>query len=341
MSTELLQVSWFLLIGVMVVVYTILDGFDLGIGIWYLFTKNEKVRNAMFAAIGPFWDGNEVWLLTAGASIFAAFPPVYATVFSGFYMALMLVLFALIFRAVSIEFWSHTGDNRGKTGWGIAFALGSLLPSLLYGVAIGNILHGIAVDVSGEYIGGFVALLNPYALLIGVLNLVMIAGQGAAWFALKTESELAVLGRKWAQMAFGAYLPLALAVIVITALTQKHLLANYLAVPVLWVLPLLTLVAIVLAIVNSLAQKDLAAFISSSASIALILLTAVSGLFPAMVPSTINPAYTLTIMNSSSTPTTLGLMLGMAAVGLPIVAIYTAWVYKFFSGKVNPEGKYY
>lgn len=336
-----LQVSWYLLVGIMVVVYTILDGFDLGIGIWYLFTKNEKVRNAMFSAIGPFWDGNEVWLLAAGASLFAAFPAAYATIFSGFYLALMLVLFALIFRAVSIEFWNHAEHRAGKVGWGMVFALGSLLPALLYGVAFGNVLNGIALNSQGEYIGSFFDLLNPYSLLLGVVNLVMLAGHGASYFAVKTEGDIAANARRWAKWSFTLYLPLAAAAIIISAFTKPHLLRNYLDFPVLWALPVLTLGAILLARINIGKGRDRQAFIASAASIALLLLTAVSGLIPAILPASNNPAYTLTLMNASSSPLTLAVMLYIAAFGLPIVTGYTIWVYQFFRGKVSAGGNYY
>ncbi|HOF87034.1 MAG TPA: cytochrome d ubiquinol oxidase subunit II, partial [Armatimonadota bacterium] len=275
-----LEISWYLLIGVMLVVYSILDGFDLGVGIWYPFAKDERTRGAMFNAIGPFWDGNEVWLLGAGACLFAAFPPAYATIFSGFYLALMLVLFALIVRAVSIEFRSHAETPIARRGWGMGFALGSLLPALLFGVALGNLLRGIPLNAHGDFLGSFFSLLNVYALFIGAVSLVMLAAHGALYFTMKTADELAERGRAWARAALAAYLPLAVTAIIVSAATQPHLLANYLRLPLLWALPALTIAAILFAIAANRAGRDTAAFLASSASIALLLLTAVAGLFP-------------------------------------------------------------
>jgi cytochrome d ubiquinol oxidase subunit II len=340
MNPIALQVAWFGIIAVMVVAYTVLDGYDLGIGVWFPLAKSEKVRNAMIASIGPFWDGNEVWIITAGASIFAAFPPVYATVFSGFYLALMLVLFALIFRAVGIDFWAHAETAQAKKGWGTAFALGSLLPSILYGVAFGNVLRGLPLNADGDFLGNFFTLLNPWSLLVGVLNLALLAGHGALWFALKTDGDLQDLGRRWAKIGLTALFPLVLLTVVTGPFAAPHLVQNYLRFPVLWALPLLTLGAIGAATVLNDRRKPLPAFIASAAAIAFVLLTAVTGLFPRMVPATNNAAYSLTAFNASSTPHTLSVMLVVAAIGLPLVAIYTVWVYRLFSGKVSPEGKY-
>jgi len=175
-----LQVAWYFLIGLFLLVYAILDGFDLGVGFWYLFAKKEDHRRLLLNAIGPVWDGNEVWLLTGGAAIFAAFPQIYATVFSGFYLALMLVIFGLIFRAVSIEF-RDKGESPGwRNFWGAAFGIGSILAALLFGVAVGNILRGLPLDEHGNFTGTFFTLLNPYALLIGLLGFVMFATHGAS-----------------------------------------------------------------------------------------------------------------------------------------------------------------
>ena len=195
MTREVLGIIWFALVGVLFAGYAVFDGFDLGIGTLYPFLgKSEEDKAVMRASIGPVWDGNEVWLLTAGGALFAAFPAVYATVFSGFYLALMLVLFALIFRAVSFEFHAH--DEAWGTVWDWAFFGGSALPSLLFGVAVGNIVLGVPLAVDGEFAGNFFTLLgiwngfNPFTLVIGVLGLSMILVQGASWLALKSEGDL-------------------------------------------------------------------------------------------------------------------------------------------------------
>ena len=206
MST--LQVIWFLLIGILLAGYAILDGFDLGVGFWHLFGKKDEERRIFIRSIGPVWDGNEVWLLTAGGALFAAFPPVNASVFSGFYLALVLVLLGLIFRVVSIEFRNQLEDPSWRRRWDLAFSLGSALPALLFGVALGNLVRGLLLDESGDYIGGFFALLNPYSLLVGVTGVAMFATHGALYLALKTEGELQVRARGWASRAWIAYLVL-------------------------------------------------------------------------------------------------------------------------------------
>ena len=185
-----LQAIWFLLVGVLIIGYAILDGFDLGVGVLHLFLKNEQERRLSLNAIGPVWDGNEVWLLTGGGALFAAFPVVYATVFSGFYLALMLLLVALIFRAVSMEFRGKVDSPAWKKVWDWAFGIGSLLPAVLFGVAFGNILRGLPINEQGAFTGSFFGLLNPYAILIGVLSLCVFIMHGAIYLALKTEGEL-------------------------------------------------------------------------------------------------------------------------------------------------------
>ncbi len=201
-----LQTIWFLLIGVLLVGYAILDGFDLGVGMLHLFVaKTDHERRIVANAVGPVWDGNEVWLLTGGGAIFAAFPGVYATVFSGFYLALMLVLAALIFRAVSLEFRSKEASPRWRASWDWAFALGSALPALLFGVAIGNILRGLPLNAEGDFTGTFLSLLNPFALLVGLLSTAMFLMQGGAWLLLKTEGEVAARARRAALGAWTAF----------------------------------------------------------------------------------------------------------------------------------------
>lgn len=184
-----LQVIWFILIGVLLLGYTILDGYDLGAGFWYLFTKKEAHKKAIINAIGPFWDGNEVWILTGGGAIFAAFPDVYATVFSGFYLALMLVLLALIFRAVPIEYRNQHDNPQWKKWWDLGFGLGSALPALLFGVALGNVVNGLPLDELINFTGNFFTLLNPYPLLFGLTGFAMFLTHGALYIQLKTDGE--------------------------------------------------------------------------------------------------------------------------------------------------------
>ena len=181
---------WALILGVAVFMYVLLDGFDLGVGILHLFARGDLERRILMNSIGPLWDGNEVWLVTFGGALFAAFPDAYATAFSGFYLPFMVLLFALIFRAVSFEFRNKVRSPAWVRAWDWAFGLGSLLPAVLYGVAVGNILRGVPLDARGEYAGSFFTLLNPYALLIGILSLTLFVMHGAVYLTLKTDGEL-------------------------------------------------------------------------------------------------------------------------------------------------------
>ena len=327
-----LQIVWLLLIGILLIGYAILDGFDLGIGIWHLFAKKPEERKAHIRAIEPFWDGNEVWLLTGGGALFAAFPAVYATVFSGFYLAFMLVLLGLIFRAVAIEYRNQVGDPRWVRMWDWAFSLGSILPALLYGVAMGNLLRGIALNANGDYTAGFFALLNPYALVCGLFGVAMFAVHGALYLALKVEGDAGSRARGWAAKAWWAYAALFAAVAVWTLSSHLHG----------WKLPpILLTVAAAVAIfaTRAFSRKgdDLKAFLASSVGIALIMLAAVASLFPNLVPASNDPSLSLTIFNASSSLRTLAVMLVIALIGMPAVVGYTVFIHRVFRGKVEVQ----
>lgn len=330
-----LESTWFLLIGVLLTGYAILDGFDLGVGFWHLFTKKDKDRRTLLNAIGPVWDGNEVWLLTGGGAIFAAFPHVYATVFSGMYLALMLVLLALIFRAVSLEFRSKEESPGWRASWDVAFSLGSILPALLFGVAVGNILRGMPLDESMNFTGDFFTLLNPYALVIGLVGLAMFAMHGALYLVLKTEGDLADRARIWGRKAWGIFLILFIVGNVLTFTMQSQLLKNYNETPALWALyPLALLLIVMTGVFNRKGADGKAFFFSCLSIFSLITLCAVA-IFPNLVPALNNPELSLTITNASSSALTLKTMLILALIGMPIVIGYTIWVYRIFSGKVK------
>lgn len=330
-----LQVIWFVLIGVLLAGYAILDGFDLGVGFWHLFTKKEAERRTLLNAIGPVWDGNEVWLLTGGAAIFAAFPHVYATVFSGMYLALILVLLALIFRAVSVEFRSKEPSRRWRNSWDVAFALGSVIPALLFGVALGNIMRGLPLNLDWTFTGTFYTLLNPYALLIGLVGFAMIITHGALYIALKTEGGLAAQAEKWAQGSWWVYVLLFLVGTLVTALTQPHLLENYFRFPLLWLLPIAVLIVIVLTGVFNRLKQPRKAFASSALSIAGCMSLVGVSLFPRIVPALGRPALSLTVANASSSELTLLAMLILALIGMPVVIGYTIWAYRTLGGKAE------
>jgi cytochrome d ubiquinol oxidase subunit II len=330
-----LNTAWYLLIGVLLVGYAVLDGFDLGVGVWSLFVRSEEERRVYFHAIGPVWDGNEVWLLTAGGALFAAFPMVYATVFSGFYLPFMLLVVALIFRAVAIEFYGQIEAPGWRRIWGWAFGVGSLVPSILFGVAFGNILRGIPMDARHDFAGSFWALLNPYALLLGLLSLAMFLMHGAAYMTLKTGGSLrdqmhqrAIAG--WVAVAV-LYVPATLFTVIVSPFLFQGLAANrlfYLALA-----PLIIAIPCVPAALN--ARKYGWAFVASAVTMASMIAMAGVSLYPRLAPCRTDPLLSLTIYNAVSTPRTLTVMLVIALIGMPIVLAYTAFVYWVFRGKVS------
>jgi cytochrome d ubiquinol oxidase subunit II len=336
-----LQVIWFLLIGFLLTGYALLDGFDLGVGFWHLFAKGDKNRRRMLNAIGPVWDGNEVWILTGAGAIFAAFPPVYASVFSGFYLALMLVLLGLIMRAVSIEFRGQVQSEKWRASWDIAFSVGSTLPALLFGVALGNIMRGVPLDANGDFTGSFFSLLNPYSLIIGITGLAMIATHGAVFTQLKTTGSLEESAKKWTSAASIAYLAFFIIATIATFAFHSYLRANIWKMPLLGILPLMTLVSIVgIGFFNKKCEPK-KAFIASSISIIGMMGIVGASIFPNMVRASNDPALSLTIYNSSSSKITLTVMLILTGIGMPIVIGYTIYIYKLFKGKVDlDEGIY-
>ncbi len=329
-----LNTVWFLLVGVLIIGYAILDGFDLGVGVLNLFSKSEEERRIHLNAIGPIWDGNEVWLLTGGGALFAAFPIVYATVFSGFYIAFMLLLVALIFRAISFEFRGKVESNSWKRFWDYAFSIGSLLPALLYGVAIGNILRGVPIDSSGNYLGTFLGLLNPYSILVGLTSLVLFTMHGAVYMTLKTEGALRGNMVNWFNKTWVVFIILYFLATLYTFFEAPFLFEGILKNPLFWILFVLLLGSLIYLPVAVKGEKYFKALISSSLLIlSMIGLFAIS-LFPRLVPSSIDLANSLTIYNASSTERTLFTMLIIAIIGVPIVLIYTFFVYRVFKGKV-------
>ena len=335
-----LQLLWYLLIGVLLAGYAVLDGFDLGVGALYPFlARNEQERRSLRRAVGPFWDANEVWLLTAGGALFAAFPPVYATVFSGFYLALILVLAGLIFRAVSLEFRSH--DAAWSPVWDAAFVGGSALPALLFGVAAGNIVRGVPLDAAGEYAGDFFTLLNPFSLLVGVFGMAMFLSHGAAWAALRTEGALRERAVAWRSTLHWVFVALLAATTVAAVFAAPDRFSANLSRPAGWVAILVEAAGLVLARAAMLRKDDLLAFAGSALGVlGLVGLWAV-GNYPDLVPASGGGGASLTAHNASSSNLTLTVMLIIAAIGVPVVLAYTTLVYKALGGRVRPEGSGY
>lgn len=333
-----LNTIWFLLIGVLIIGYAILDGFDLGVGVIQLFTKDAKERKVNINAVGPVWDGNEVWLLTGGGALFAAFPIVYATVFSGFYLAFMLLLFFLIFRAVSFEFRKFSETEEAKKRWDLAFAIGSLGPALLYGVAIGNIMKGLPIEiVDGQIVSHikFLELLNPFALLIGLTGFAMFVMQGAIYMTMKTEGEHLEKMIKWANGAYIAFVSLYVISSIATIFVAPYLFVGIMKSPLFWILLILLLGSILYIPIGLKSRKFGWSFLASSVSIASVIGHLAHSLYPRLVPSSIDlENFSLTIYNASSSQYTLKTMLIIALIGMPVVIGYTIFIYRVFKGKV-------
>ncbi|HPB51876.1 MAG TPA: cytochrome d ubiquinol oxidase subunit II [Myxococcota bacterium] len=335
MEHGILQIIWFVLYFVLIAVYAVLDGFDLGVGALSLFARAARERGIHMDSIAPVWDGNEVWLLTAGGALFAAFPFVYATVFSGFYLALMLLLVFLIWRAVSFEFRNKMESPRWIRVWDWAFGLGSVVPPILFGVAVGNILRGLPLNEKGDFTGTFVGLLNPYALLVGVLTLVMFLTHGALYLGIKTEGDLRDRMERVVPGLWIGWVVLWVAATAVTLFVSPFLFTGILKNPVFWVLFPIMLAAFVLIPVFLKSGRHPRAFLASSIAIATQIGLAAVGLFPRMVPARNDLALSLTIDNASSSAKTLSTMLIIAGIGVPIVIAYTVFIYRVFKGKVR------
>jgi cytochrome bd ubiquinol oxidase subunit II len=328
-----LNTIWFLLFGVLITGYAILDGFDLGVGVLHLFARSEEERRIHINAIGPVWDGNEVWLLTGGGALFAAFPVVYATVFSGFYLALVLVLVALILRAISFEFRGKVASPAWRAVWDAAFGVGSLVPALIFGVAVGNILRGLPFDAQGDVAVTLFGLLNPYALLIGVLGLAMFVVHGATYLTLKTEGPLQARIVDWAPRLWVAYVLLFCIASVATVGAARYLFQGGGPSLFTWLFGALFVAAALGYPFAMKARRVGLAFTASSVAIAAQIGLAAAGLFPRLVPSRPDLAQSLTIYNAASSPRTQTVMLVIALVGMPCVIGYTVWIYRVFRGK--------
>ena len=331
-----LHTVWFVLVGVLFTGYVILDGFDLGVGVLHLFVApRDEDRRVFLNAIGPVWDGNEVWLVTGGGALFAAFPPVYATVFSGFYLAFMLLLCALIFRAVAIEFRSKHPSPRWRGFWDRSFAFGSLGSTLLIGVAMGNIAWGVPLDARGEFAGTFLGLLHPYALLMGVTTVALFAMHGAIYLVLKTEGELQARVRARINALIIAFILSYVLLTLATLLYVPHVTAAFRREP--WFFALV--VPVVLAIANIPREvnrgREFRAFLSSCAAMAGLMAIFGVGSYPYLIYSLPFPEHSLTAFNAASSPKTLAIMLTIALLGLPVVLAYSISIYWIFRGKVR------
>ena len=334
---QILQVTWFCLWGLLWAVYFLLDGFDFGLGILLPFLgKTEEEKRMIYNAAGPYWDGNEVWLISAGGVTFAAFPKAYAVLFSALYAPLLILLFALIFRAVSYEFRSKETLPGWAPFWDMVQFLGNLLPALLFGVAFANLFMGIPIDQDGVYHGSLLGLLSPYGLAGGVFFVVIFTLHGALWLSLKSDGELHTKAIAVAIALWPVALLLTLAFLGLTA-KYTNLYANYLKYPFLAVAPLLAVVGLLGVRRFLRAGNLLFAWASNGLFIIGVTFFGVLGMFPGMIISNMDPAWTITAFNGSSSQLTLTIMLGVALVFVPIVIGYQFWMYKTFAGPVTRE----
>ncbi len=323
-----LTTVWFALIATLWVGYFVLEGFDFGVGMLLpVLGRNETERRVLINTIGPVWDGNEVWLLVAGGATFAAFPEWYATLFSGFYLPLLLILVALILRGVAFEYRGKVDDERWRRRWDAAIVVGSAVPALLWGVAFGNIVRGVRIDAAKEYVGTFFDLLNPYALLGGLSTLTLFLLHGAVFLALKTEGDVRARANALA-LRLGALA----AVVAVAFLGWTQLVRGDI-----WSLLLSVLAAV--ALLGGLAGvargRDGWAFLGTAAAIGVAVVALFVALFPDVMPSSLNPAWSLTTTNASSTHYTLTIMTWVAVVFTPVVLVYQSWTYWVFRRRIG------
>ena len=323
-----LATVWFLLIAFFWAGYLVLEGFDFGVGMLLpVLGRDDRERRVLINTIGPVWDGNEVWLITAGGALFAAFPEWYATLFSGFYLPLLLILLALIVRVCAIEWRGKIDDPtwRRRCDWGIIF--GSWVPAVLWGVAFANIVRGVAIDADKQYVGGFFALLNPYALLGGVTTALVFALHGAVFIALKTSGDIRTDAVKLSRRLSVPTVLVAGAFVVWTQLAYGKT----------WTLILVAVAAAALLAVVALvaAEREGWAFVFTTVAIAATIVLLFAALFPNVMPSTLDPAWSLTIENASSSAYTLKIMTWAAVAVTPVVLLYQGWTYWVFRQRIS------
>jgi cytochrome d ubiquinol oxidase subunit II len=329
------QTWWFLVVGGVFTGYAILDGFDLGAGALHLFFKKEMSRRIALNAVGPVWDGNEVWLVIAGGTLFAGFPIVYATVFSAMYIPFMLFLLFLIFRAISIEFRSKEKMLWWRKTWDISYSVASIMLAILLGVVLGNVLQGMPIDENLEFEGSWLIFLNPYAILVGLTTLFLFTMHGGIYLAMKTE------GRLYAKLTILVKRAMILFIVTFVLLTLytliyiPHLSDRFKEIPILFIVP--TLGFLSLANIPRLINKRnyRFAFLFSAITISLLLITVAIELYPNIILSTLNEANNITVYNSAASEKSLGIMLIFVAIGVPLVISYTTFVFWTFRGKVT------
>ncbi|NUY57607.1 cytochrome d ubiquinol oxidase subunit II [Salinivibrio sp. MA351] len=364
---EMLRLIWWALIGVLLIGFTVTDGFDMGVGaLLTLIGKTDSERRVMINSVAPHWEGNQVWLVTAGGALFAAWPLVYAVSFSGFYIAMVLTLAALFFRPMGFDYRSKIDDKRWRTAWDWGLVAGGFIPPVIFGVAFGNLLQGVPFQLSEllipTYTGGFFALLNPFALVCGLVSLFMVVLQGATWLQMKTTDALHVRARNVAQLcallttvlfvAAGFWVQNLEGFVVVSeaanqaasnplakevAVQSGAWMHNYQAMPILWLAPIVGAVMPLLALLASRVERGGWAFLFSSLAIAGVILTAGIAMFPFVMPSSTFPSHSLTMWDATSSELTLSIMTIVAAIFVPIILAYTLWCYIKMFGRLDAQ----
>lgn len=332
-----LEFVWFTIFVILLTGYAILDGFDLGVGMLNLFVRKDEDRRVVLNSIGPVWDGNAVWLVTAGGALFAGFPAIYATICSSFYIPIMIMLTGLIFRAVAIEFRSKQPMKWWRTTWDVLFALASFVIAFALGSVLGNLIHGIALDQEGEFIGDFQSLLQPYALLVGLLTVACFFMHGSIYLVMKTEKELHDKLRSYVNPAIIFFIIVFALTTITTLIYFPHMTETIKDRPVFFIITIVNILAIANIPREIFHGRDGLAFISSCVNIICLLALYGVGTYPNVVKAINNPEYSLTIYNSSSSAFTLEVLLIIAMIGMPLVVAYTIAVYYIFHGKVKIE----
>jgi len=365
---ESLKLIWWLFIGVLLIGFAVTDGFDMGVAAWLPFLgRNDDERRVIINSVGAVWEGNQTWLITAGGAIFAAWPFVYAAAFSGLYVALLLVLFALFFRPVGFDYRSKIADKRWRSFWDWALFAGGAVPALVFGVAFGNLLEGLPFYFDDTlrvfYTGSFWALLNPFALLCGVVSLSMLMMHGAIYLQVRTEG---IIKQRASKAALGAGIVCAIAFALagvwvalgidgyrilsmpdansvfspLSKIADKSAgawMTNYYRHPLTMIAPALGFLGILLALLQARAGRQVLAFLFSSIALAGIIFTAGVSMFPFIMPSSIDAISSLTVWDAVSSKKTLGIMFFVTIIFLPIILLYTSWVYRVLRGKVTVQ----
>lgn len=338
-----METVWFCVLGLLGGGYAVLDGFDLGVGAIYLWiARTDEERRTSLLSIGPVWDGNEVWLLATGGLLVLSFPRVYAAGFSGFYLALMIVLWLLMGRGLALEWRANVQAQMWRQAADVVFALCSTLLALLFGVAAGNVVNGVPLNPQGYYQGLFSWMLNPYALLVGLLGVALLGLHGANWLALRTDGTVQERARLASRRLFPIVVLLIVAATIATFLARGAMGINYHDYPIWLIVPLCTVALIILQWRFRRDNADLYAWLASSCLLLTLLVSTAIGLYPYLLPSSPHPARSLTIYNASSSHFAMQVGLTWLAFGLVLALAHTSWVYSLFRGKVRIEaGSHY